>query len=98
MKRLVGSSLVVLALALASAPASARDGEKAAAAALGVMGGLAIGSMLAAPPPPPVVVRRAPARVVIEEGAYEEPVCTIQRRRHVDEFGDVIVRRVKVCE
>jgi hypothetical protein len=96
MKRFVGLSLVALALGLASAPASARDGENAAAAALGIVGGLAIGAAIASQPPAHVVVRR-PAPVVVEE-IEEEPVCVIKRRRYVDEFGDVTVRRTKVCD
>jgi hypothetical protein len=95
MKRFAGLCLVALSLSLASAPASARDGENAAAAALGLVGGLAIGAAIASQPAP-VVVRRA-APVVVEE-VYEEPVCVIKRRRYVDEFGDVVVRRVRVCD
>jgi hypothetical protein len=98
MKRIVGLSLLAAGLALSAAPASARDGENAAAAVIGGIAGFALGTALAAPPPPPPVYVRRPARVVVEEEAYEEPVCVIRRTRTVDEFGDVTVRRTKVCD
>lgn len=99
MKRIIGLSLLALSLAAAGTPAAARDGEKAAAAAIGVIGGLALGSALAgqqpALEPAPVYVRRR-APVVVEE--VEEPVCVVRQRRYVDEFGDVTIKRVRVCD
>ncbi len=95
MKRFIGLSLVAACL-MAGSPASARDGQNAAAAALGVVGGLALGAAIASQPPAPVYVRR-PAPVYVET-YEEEPVCVVKRRRYVDEFGDVTVRRVKICD
>lgn len=95
MKRIIGLTLV--ALALAGAPAQARDGQNAAAAALGVVGGLALGAAIASQPPAPVVVHRRAAPVVIEE-FEEEPVCVVKRQRFVDEFGDVTIRRTRICD
>ncbi|KAA2238017.1 hypothetical protein [Salinarimonas soli] len=98
MKRFIGLSLVAASLMAASAPASARDGQNAAAAALGVVGGLALGAIASQPPPPPATVYvRRPAPVYVES-YEEEPVCVIKRRRYVDEFGDVTIRRIKVCD
>jgi hypothetical protein len=108
MKRFVIAGAVAAGLALGAAPASAGDRGigPGGAAALGVLGGLAIGGAIAsggnngyypgkpvyvAPPPEPVYVER-PRRV------YVEPDCFVQRRRYVDEFGDVVVRRVRVCD
>ena len=55
------------------------------AVAAGVIGGLAIGAIAASSRP-----------------AYAEPVyasdCIIVKRRFVNEYGDVIVRREQVCE
>jgi hypothetical protein len=53
-------------------------------------GGFALGSALAAPRP----VYGPPPAVYVDEG----PVCYVRMRRYVDEFGDLIVRRVRVCE
>ena len=108
----LAASLAVSALPHA---AQARDGiSPGAAAALGVLGGVAVGGAIAAQndggyypgkriysPPPPVerevvVVERRPRRVVIEDEVG--PVCHFERRRRVDEYGDVFVRNVRVCE
>lgn len=104
-------------LALSAAPqaAHARDGiSPGAAAALGVLGGVAVGGAIAssqsnegyypgrriytAPPPVEreVVVVERPRRVVVEEDVG--PVCHFERRRRVDEYGEVFFRRVRVCE
>jgi hypothetical protein len=103
MNRFIGLSLVAACL-VAGTPASARDGQNAAAAALGVVGGLALGAAIASQPPAPVYGRRPtpvyvhrPAPVYVET-YEEEPVCVIKRRRYVDEFGDVTIRRVKICD
>ena len=108
MKQIVLVAALTAASILTTAPASAqyRSGiGVGGAAALGALGGLAIGGAIAnsnngyypgrpvyvAPPPPPVYVER-PRRV------YVESECYVQRRRYVDEFGDVMVRRVRVCD
>ena len=77
------------AVAVTSAPAEAGWGYHhrgyGGAVAAGVIGGLAVGAMIASSRP-----------------AYAEPVhtsdCYIVKRRFVNEYGDVIVRREQVCE
>lgn len=97
MKRIVIAAGLAGGLALVAAPASAWDRGgigPGGAAALGVLGGLAVGGAIAANngyyPGRPVY---GPPRPV-----YVEPDCYVQRRRFVDEYGDVIVRRVRVCD
>jgi hypothetical protein len=114
MKRLLGSSLLVLAasLSIISTPVAARDGglSTGAAVAIGALGGLAVGGAIGSaaasgpyypgkpvysPPPRPVYVA-PPRRVhVVEE---IEPRCFVKRRRYVDQYGDVIVRRERWCD
>lgn len=99
MKRIMIASGLAAGLALTAAPASAWDRGgigPGGAAALGVLGGLAVGGAIAANnnayyPGRPVYV--APPRPV-----YVESECYVQRRRYVDEFGDVVIRRVRVCD
>jgi hypothetical protein len=96
MKKLVVLAFVAGSLASASGPASAGDGlSPGGAAALGVLGGLAVGAAIGAnaqslppPPPPPVYVERAPRRVYVERAPrrvyIERPVeetCVVQRER-----------------
>ena len=80
-------------------PASARDRlSPGAAVAIGVLGGLAVGGALAANshyPSRPVYAAR-PRRVYVEP-VYERE-CWTERSRYVDEFGDVVTRRRRVCE
>jgi hypothetical protein len=110
---LLAATLFSVALAgSVTTPASARDGwSPGAAAAVGVLGGLAIGGAIgsahAAPyypgrpvysPPPPRHVVYGPPRRVYREVYDDGPVCYVKRRRIVDEFGDVFIRRVQVCE
>ena len=91
-------------LAFAAAPAAqARDGIGAGgAAALGVLGGLAVGGAIANsqanayyPGKPVYVAPPPPGPVYVEE---EGPVCHFERRRYRDDYGDLIIRRVRVCE
>lgn len=104
MKRIVCLSLLAASLAGAVTPVAARDGWNAAGAVLGAAGGFALGATLANPyprpvylaPPAPVYVARP--RPVYVESVDEGPVCYVKRRRYVDEFGDVIVRKIRVCE
>jgi hypothetical protein len=94
MKKLVVLACVAGSLASASAPASAGDGlSPGGAAALGVLGGLAVGAAIAnaqpapPPPPPPVYVERAPKRVYVERAprrVYVErspETCVVERER-----------------
>ena len=109
----VSALAVALSLAMASSPVSARDGlSTGAAVALGAIGGLAIGGAIGsaaasgpyysgkrvytAPPPPPVYYAPPPPRVYVSEEV--EPRCFVKRRRYVDEFGDVIIRRERWCD
>ena len=100
MKYLLATSLVVGSLATLAPAAQARDGIGAGgAAALGVLGGLAVGGAIASSnngyyPGRPVY--RAPPPVYVEEDYG--PVCHFERRRTVDAYGDVFIRRIRVCE
>lgn len=90
---------VLVATVLAGAPASARDGwSPGAAAAVGVLGGVAIGSAIAANsyyPGKPVYV--APARPVYVAPAYDEE-CVVERRRVWVPGWGWEVRRRTVCD
>ena len=102
MRGFVSTVVIAGGLALAGAPAAqARDGiSPGGAAALGVLGGLAVGGAIGAanadPYYPGKPVYRAPRPVYVEEDYG--PVCHFERRRYVDPYGDVIFRRVRVCE
>ena len=101
MKRVACGTLVATLLAGAVAPASARDGwSPGAAAAVGVLGGVAIGSAIAANsyyPGKPVYV--APARPVYVSPAYaEEESCVVERRRVWVPGWGWEVRRRTVCD
>lgn len=94
-------------------PATARDGwSPGAAAAVGVLGGLAAGAAIgsaarepgyypgrpveyAPPPPPPGYYPPPPRRVIYEESA---PECYVRTRRFVNEWGDTVIRRQRVCD
>jgi len=99
MKRVACGVLVATVLAGAAAPASARDGwSPGAAAAVGVLGGVAIGSAIAANsyyPGKPVYV--APARPVYVAPAYDEE-CVVERRRVWVRGWGWEVRRRTVCD
>lgn len=93
--------LLAGALTAAAAPsAEARDRiGPGGAAALGVLGGLAIGGAIASSQNayyPGQRIYRAPRPVYVEEDYG--PVCHMERRRYVDAYGDVLIRRVRVCE
>jgi hypothetical protein len=92
------------AIATVAMPAEARDGRNAAAAAAGVVGGLAAGAAIGAATQPryydpgPSPGYYAPVRerrVVVEEGNDED--CYVRTRR-VYVNGVMRVRRVTVCE
>lgn len=96
-------AIALVAGGLLAAPAAqARDGiSPGGAAALGVLGGLAVGGAIGAanadPYYPGKPVYRAPRPVYVEE-EYVGPVCHFERRRYIDAYGDVSFRRVRVCE
>lgn len=104
MKRIVGLSLVAASFAGTVTPVAARDGWNAAGAAIGAVGGFALGAALAGPRPvygpAPVYIAPPPPRPrpVYVETIDEGPVCYVKRRRYVNEFGDVFIRRIRVCE
>ena len=102
MRTTLALAAILSGLITVAPTAQARDGiGPAGAAALGALGGLAVGGAIASSnnngyysgqpvyraPPPPVYV----------EEDYG-PVCHFERRRTVDAYGDVYIRRVRVCE
>lgn len=100
MRTTLATAVLLSGLVSLAPAAQARDGiGPGGAAALGVIGGLAVGSAIASSnngyyPGRPVY--RAPAPVYVEEDYG--PVCHFERRRYVDAYGDVLFRRVRVCE
>ena len=112
MKRLVLLAITAGSLATAM-PASAGDRlSPGGAAALGALGGFALGAAIGAnaqplppPPPPPVVVERAPRRVYVEpapQRAYVErrveETCVVERERVWRPGWGWEVRRRTVCD
>ncbi len=103
MKRIVMISALAAAAA-AGAPQGARANDVAVGAAVGMLGGMAIGGALAGSAyypgkqiyAAPVYVAPPRRRVIIEEEV--EPTCFVKRRRYVDEFGDVVIRKSRVCD
>ncbi len=105
MKRIVMISALA-AVAAAGAPQAAQANDVAVGAAVGLLGGMAIGGAIAGNSyypgkpvyvaPSPVYVEAPRRRVIVEE--VEQPACYVTKRRYVDEFGDVVVRRTRVCD
>ena len=97
MIRILSVALLAGSLVAAAPAAEARDGIGAGgAAALGVLGGLAVGGAIASSQNgyyPGQPVYRAPRPVYVEE-----EVCHMERRGYVDAYGYEHVRRVRVCE
>ena len=95
------ASLAALVLCGSLPAAQARDGiGVGGAVALGALGGLAVGGAIASANngyyPGQPVYRAPPRRVYVEEDVG--PVCHFERRRTIDAYGDVFIRRVRVCE
>lgn len=68
------------------------------AAALGILGGLAVGGAIASSQNgyyPGRPVYREPGPVYVEE---EASYCHFERRGFIDAYGDEHIRRVRVCE
>jgi hypothetical protein len=89
MRKILLICTVAVAGASASAPARAGDG---AAIAAGLIGGLALGGLAAAAQPAyayPVYGYPVYRRVVVN--------CWRERRRSIDDYGNVYFRRVRVC-
>jgi hypothetical protein len=103
MRTTLATAVLLSGLVSLAPGAQARDGiGPAGAAALGAIGGLAVGSAIAGSAnngyyPGQPVYRAPPPRPVYVEEDYG-PVCHFERRRYVDAYGDVIFRRVRVCE
>ena len=99
MKRtLLGVAMAGMLLVTMTPGAQARDGiGPGGAAALGVLGGLAIGGAIASSQNngyyPGRPVYREPRPVYVEE-----EVCHTERRGYIDAYGDEHIRRVRVCE
>ena len=98
----------VMVLAIATTPASARDGQNGAiigGLAAGVVGGV-VGSALVNgannPPPPPPEYR--PRRVLVEEPETvvvrerRGPICHYERRKVWLDDENFTFKRVEVCE
>ena len=113
MKKLVVLALVAASMASASVPSSAGDRlSPGGAAALGALGGFALGAAVAAnaqplppPPPSPVYVERAPRRVYVEPAPRPvyverrvEEACFVERRRVWVPGWGWEMRRATVCE
>ena len=113
MKRTLLCAVLAGSLAITVAPgAQARDGiGPGGAAALGVLGGLAIGGAIASSQnngyypgrpvyrePRPVYVEPRPVYVEPRRVYVEEQVCHMERRGFIDAYGDEHIRRVRVCE
>ena len=91
----VSGALTVLVVCGAHSPAQARDGfGVGGAAALGAIGGLALGGAIASANRPPVYAAPRPVYVEDDYG----PVCHFERRGYIDPYGYEHVRRVRVCE
>ena len=87
---------VLLLGAVHGAEARDRGIGAGGAAALGVLGGLAVGGAIASSQNgyyPGQPVYREPRPVYVEE-----EVCHTERRGFIDAYGDEHVRRVRVCE
>lgn len=100
MRSILTAVLLTGALAVAAVPsAQARDGiGPGGAAALGVLGGLAIGGAIASSQNgyyPGRPVYREPRPVYVEDYG---PECHMERRGFIDAYGDEHIRRVRVCE
>lgn len=114
MKRRALAAGLAVAVGLSATPTLAGDRGigVGGAVALGALGGLAVGGAVAAsnnayypgrpvyvaPPPPPDYVAAPAYAPPPPRRVYVESDCYVQRRRYVDEFGDVVIRKVRVCE
>jgi hypothetical protein len=104
-KRLLAGIMIGTALAgAAAAPASARDGwSPGAAAAVGVLGGLAVGSAIAGAsngyyPGKPVYVAPRPAPVYREVAPAYVEHCYVERERVWVPGWGWEMRRRRICE
>ena len=101
---LLRAALVGAIVVSAAGSASARDGRNAAmlgGAALGVIGGVALGAALASPPPPPPYRPRPVYVGDVPPPAYAPPpgpICHYeQRKQWINEY-EFTFRRVQICE
>lgn len=100
------AALVGAVLLGAVAPASAGDrtGAVLGGAALGMLGGVALGAALASPPPPPYrprpvyVVAPPPPPPPVYVPVRRGPVCHFEQRKQWLNEVEFTYRRVEVCE
>jgi hypothetical protein len=97
MKTIVAIAAVsVLALSV-SAPQPAFAGGNGGAVAAGVFGGLAAGAIIGSAAAGNRSYYGGPAYV--DQPAYVvTPVCHIERQEFVDAYGNLRVRRIRVCD
>ena len=94
MRKIIIVTTAALALGSASVPAQAGNG---AAVAAGIIGGLALGGIAAAAASPayyPAYGYPVYRRPVYYRAAAP---CWLERRRSMDDYGNVYFRRVRVC-
>lgn len=101
---LLRAALVGTLIVSATGAASARDGRNAAllgGAALGAIGGVALGAALASPPPPPPYYRPRPVYLEEAPPVYAPPpgpVCHYEQRKQWLNEVEFTYRRVQICE
>lgn len=91
-------STTLLVTAVCDAQARDRGIGAGGAAALGILGGLAVGGAIASSQngyDPDQPIYREPRPVYVEE---DLPHCHLERRGYIDAYGEEHIRRVRVCE
>ena len=88
------TAALLAAVMAAQAPAAKAEDGRHGAAALGVLGGIAVGAAIAGQPRE----RDRPRRRVNQDNSDQAQVCHIERRRVENQFGEISIRRVRVCE
>lgn len=95
------AGVLALATVATSADAGSRTGcwncgpDVGGAAAAGIVGGLAAGALVGGAARP---AYGAPAYYGPPATVYDEEECYYVRRRFVDDWGRVVIRRTRVCE
>ena len=94
------AALIGALMLTAAAPAVARDqtGAVLGGAALGAIGGLALGAAIASPPPRPRPVYVEEVQPVYVAPRPRGPVCHYERRKVWLSDEDFTYKRVEVCE
>ena len=94
----VSAAALVAAAMLVQAPVAKAEDGRNAAAALGVLGGIAAGAAIAGQGRDPQYEGYRPRRRIYNDNNDDAQVCYIERRRVENEYGEVRIRRVRVCE